>query len=448
MNTRERICIVFVAALLVVGAATHCAAASSITIQQSLSATGVDPNASGQLQAQISNLKSGMRGKLYLKALQLDPSANYVVLLNGVPIGSLTTTPGGKGRARFSSQPRRRDQLLGVDPRGSQIEVRNANGDDVLETTVPTPGVDPTKIHCCIAQSEDSGTQPECEDLTPDACTAAGGVDSGASSCLPNPCQGTAPPPPQDNVVCCTPEGDGVTDQGDDGGTDNAGECELRSATSCSAHGGINLGAGTCDSNPCSATTPTNPQTVQCCMSDGEETECHQRTADKCTGDGGTNMGAGTCNPNPCTSTPPADQVACCVPDNGGSECEQRTADQCTAQGGTSMGAGNCDSNPCASATPAAQVQCCVTTDSGGLECVLRTANGCADRGGTNVGAGMCDPRACAGVPAPPPPIRCCLAGGERDNGGLECEHLTDQQCAAKGGTTMGTGSCDPNPCG
>jgi hypothetical protein len=389
-HTRLRVCTATAVAVLLIGVGAHRAdAGKSIKIKIGLSATGVDQDASGQVQAQIVSPKSGMRANLDLKARRLDPNTTYQVLLNGVPVGTLTTTPGGNARARFSTLPRRKDQLLGADPRGMQIEVRNSNGDGVLETTVPDNGMDPTKIPCCIAQSGGSNEQPECEDLTADACTAAGGVASGASSCLPNPCEG-ANPPPQDNVVCCTPE-------------DNGAECETRSVASCSARGGINLGAGSCDPNPCASTTPANPDTVQCCLTDQEETECEHRTADRCAAQGGTNMGPGSCKPNPCAAQLPADAVRCCLAkDSGGAECEQRTADQCTTQGGTNAGPGTCDASVCGTNLP---------PTSGGDK------------------------------------IRCCVPQGGGDNEGPECEQRTADQCTAQGGTNVGTGSCEPNPC-
>jgi hypothetical protein len=401
-HTRERTRIALAVGLLVVGVAAHRAEARSITINQSLAATGVDPNANGQVQARIAKPRSGMRAKLALKARGLDPKASYTVLLNGVPVGTLSTTPAGNARVQFSSQPRQKDQLLGVDPRGAQIEVRNDNGDDVLDANMPATGMDPTKVQCCIAQSGDSSQQPECEDLTPDACTAAGGVDSGATSCLPNPCEGATPPPPQDNVVCCIPEEDGVTN--DEGGvSDNGAGCEMRSAASCSQHHGIQLAATSCDPNPCTSTTPANPDTVQCCVTDEGETECKQRTLDRCNAQGGTSMGAGSCSPNPCPSTSPADQVRCCLPnDSGGTECEQRTLDQCTTQGGMSAGPGTCDASTCATNPPSTS----------------------GDQ------------------------IRCCIPHSGRDSAGPECEQRTLDQCTSQGGTSKGQGSCDPNPCG
>ncbi len=39
--------------------------------------------------------------------------------------------------------------------------------------------------------------------------------------------------------------------------------------------------------------------------------------------------------------------------------------------------------------------------------------------------------------------IRCCVP----DDGGTECEDRTPSECAQRGGTNLGPGSCDPNPC-
>lgn len=40
--------------------------------------------------------------------------------------------------------------------------------------------------------------------------------------------------------------------------------------------------------------------------------------------------------------------------------------------------------------------------------------------------------------------IRCCVP----DDDGPECEDRTPYECALRGGTNLGPGSCDPNPCG
>jgi len=56
-----------------------------------------------------------------------------------------------------------------------------------------------------------------------------------AGSCAPNPC---APTPAPDGIQCCLPD-------------DSGGECEDRTSEECAAQGGVNMGPGTCDPNPC-----------------------------------------------------------------------------------------------------------------------------------------------------------------------------------------------------
>ncbi len=344
-HTRKWTCRLALAATLAVLAVTvgRAEAGGGIRIKQNLAATGVDPDASGQVQMKIDKPNTGMRARLDVKVRRLDRNASYEVVLDGVRIGTLTTTGGGNGRARFSSQPRRRDQLLGVDPRGMSAEIHNAAGDHVLETTMPDDTLDPTKSRCCLPHhgDDEENEQPECEDRTPDECTAAGGVDLGAGSCLPNPCEAGTPPPAEAHVVCCTPE-------------DHEPECEKRSPASCSEHHGINLGAGSCEPNPCISTTPTEPETVRCCLAEHDEVECEHRTPEQCAAQGGTDMGPGACEPDACGAPPPppeGENIRCCMPHDGHEneppECEQRTAAQCTEHHGTNLGAGACEPNPC-----------------------------------------------------------------------------------------------------
>jgi hypothetical protein len=333
--------VMLVTALAVVGfspAPAH--AGNRIRIKQSLVATGVDVDARGDVKVKIDHPKTGMRARLNLTAKRLAPSTTYEVVLDGVRVGTLTTNRRGNGRARFSSQPRGKDQLLGTDPRGMQVEMRNDAGDGVLETHMPDDTIDPTHVRCCLPHSGDDSEAPECEDRTPEACVAAGGVDLGAGSCLPNPCEAATPPPPVEHVVCCTPD-------------DPEPECEVRSAATCSEHHGVNLGTGTCDPNPCAGSTPSSPETVRCCLPDDHGTECEHRTPELCATQGGTSIGAGICDANACGTTPPpaGGTTRCCLPHGGGglepAECENRTAEQCAAQGGTDIGAGSCDPNPC-----------------------------------------------------------------------------------------------------
>ena len=146
---------------------------------------------------------------------------------------------------------------------------------------------------CCIP--DDSG--PECEDRTADECAAQGGtVVAGATSCLPNPCDG-APPVGQD-IVCCLPD-------------DSGAECEDRTQAECLAGGGVVVNATSCDPNPCAAIPPADPDVV-CCLPDngGDGTpECEDLTADACVAAGGTVSDATSCTPDPCGGTTPAGGV-------------------------------------------------------------------------------------------------------------------------------------------
>ena len=98
---------------------------------------------------------------------------------------------------------------------------------------------------------------------------------------------------------------------------------------------------------------------------------------------------------------------------------------------------------------PPSQIQCCVReVDEGDdeQECELLTPATCQAVGGTNIGAGTCDPDPC-----PPPKIRCCVTEGEEDEEGendIECKQRTPEKCARQGGVNMGPGSCDDGPCG
>jgi hypothetical protein len=146
----------------------------------------------------------------------------------------------------------------------------------------------PETIQCCLTGGDSGESEAECEDRTPDRCMAQGGINMGAGTCHPNPC---SPTPTGDQIRCCLSSDSGHV------------ECEQRTADQCMAQGGTNAGAGSCDEHPCAASPAPTPQPdkIRCCVSsDGHETECEQRTADECTAHGGMNLGAGSCDPNPC----------------------------------------------------------------------------------------------------------------------------------------------------
>ena len=238
-----------------------------------------DQNARGQVRLL---LRSDSNGRFEVRAQGLDPNASYEVIVAGVKVGTLTTTGGGVGRVRFRSRPRGHDLLLGFDPRGAAVVLRNAAGEDVLGSTIP-PGAttgSPDNVVCCVP--DDHGS--ECEDRTAAECTAQGGTVSTATSCLPNPCDGA--PPVEGDVVCCIPD-------------DSGPECEDRTATECTAQGGVVVQATSCAANPCAATPPTTPD-IRCCLPDDSGVECEDRTSEQCVAQGGVDMGPGSCVPNPC----------------------------------------------------------------------------------------------------------------------------------------------------
>jgi len=239
-------------------------------------------SATGQLRLA---LKNDAEGRLEIRVRDLPPNQSFDVLVGAVKVGTIVTDGGGQGRLRFRSRPRGHDLLLGFDPRGAMITIRDASGSDVLVGTIAAGGsVDATKVACC--KPDDSGT--ECEDRTVEACTAEGGTPAAASSCLPNPCADV--PPPVQDIICCVPD-------------DSGAECEDRSAAECAARGGVVVAATSCTPNPCAATPPADPD-IQCCLPDDSGTECEDRTPEQCAAQGGINMGPGSCTPNPCAATP------------------------------------------------------------------------------------------------------------------------------------------------
>lgn len=323
-----------VAAVALVGMATHADARRSHGFKgdATLTSTGADVDARGKVKAKS---KHG-DGRFEVSAGKLDRAATYDVIVDGVKVASFTTSRGGSGKVRLRSEPRGRDGLLGFDPRGTGVVIRDAAGRDVLFGTVPLDD-DPNNdadIVCC--KPDDDGT--ECEDRTPEECVAKGGAVSTATSCVPNPCEG-ATPPVGGKIVCCIP---------DDGGT----ECEDRTPAQCSAEGGTVVAATSCAPNPCAAVPSADPD-IQCCLPDDDAYECEDRTPAECAAQGGTNVGGGTCVPNACGALPPpaSADVRCCLPDDDGPECEDRTAAQCAAQGGVDLGVGACTPATCSGVT-------------------------------------------------------------------------------------------------
>ncbi len=246
-----------------------------------LVATGVVPDASGRAKLR---LRSADEGRFEFRARGLTPGAAYELLFSEVPVGSVTADEDGRARLRFRSRPRTAtDGLLGFDPRGSILVVRDVSGADVLAGDVPAGGngSDDTRIVCCVPDDDEI----ECEDRTPDECVAEGGTVSSALTCLPNPCD-TTTPPAEDDVVCCLPD-------------DSGPECEDRTVAECSAGGGIVVDAASCLENPCAGIPPLDDDT-RCCEPDDSGNQCEDRLPSECAARGGVDIGAGICAVDSC----------------------------------------------------------------------------------------------------------------------------------------------------
>src|SRR5262249_10734906 len=144
-------------------------------------------------------LHGAKRGKFSVTAARLHGGKQYDIIVAGIKVGILQTNSAGSGHTRFSTKPRGKDSLLGFDPPGPMVTVRDEDsGDDDLVGDMSDDN--PGEVACCIADHEDSA-EVECEELTPDECTAEGGHVQTATSCLPDPCSTT---PPSEEIVCCT----------------------------------------------------------------------------------------------------------------------------------------------------------------------------------------------------------------------------------------------------
>jgi hypothetical protein len=268
----------FGAALVAVGAGDVLA---KTKITQPLAATAHAPGASGVARLL---LRTPTTGKFTIKARHLPGGKTFDVVVNKVKVGTLTTSPGGNGTAKFSAPAAGHAATLGFDPQGAQIAVREEDtGDDDLDTDMPDDDGD-SAIGCCV------GT--ECEDETTAECMASGGTPTPTGGCLPDPCNGNPPPA---TVVCCRTTSAGGAFVDDD--PEDACE-EGVSSADCAAQGGMVVQATSCEPNPCQPTPP--PNLVICCVPDGSESECEHITAGECTTAGGTVNAATSCDPDPC----------------------------------------------------------------------------------------------------------------------------------------------------
>jgi hypothetical protein len=297
VGTRKVALRIAVGAVALLTAATA-GASSDANVQTPLTPTASAASARGKVKLK---LKTGKPGRFVLSAGRLTPGHTFDVVVGGVKVGSFSTNGGGGGHMRFSTKPHGAESVLGFDPRGMSVSVRDAqDGDDDLVTDVPddTPG----DGACCLTNGDG---ETECEDIAADACVTAGGTVAASASCLPDPCAAT---PPSGSTVCCT-------NQTHDDESESECEDEISDAD-CAAAGGLVVQATSCDANPCQATPPAN--VFACCSahsggdgggdesSHGGGLECEVRSADACAAEGGTTTAATSCTPDPCNAGSPS----------------------------------------------------------------------------------------------------------------------------------------------
>jgi hypothetical protein len=279
----------------------YAAGGHTARVKLGLTATSAAPDARGKSRLTV---KGSKHGKFKVLTSNLTPNKTYDLIVGGVKVGAIQTGSSGRGKASFKTTPGTKDALLGFDPRGDQVVVRDEdNGDDVLAGDMPDG--DASETACCITEAGDDN-ETECEDMTPDECMAEGGTPIGvpggtaAVSCLPDPC-GTAPPEGED-IICCT------NATHDD---ESEAECEdVSTEAECSMLGGSVVAAASCDPNPCLASPPSN--VAPCCVTHTEdggasETECKMLSSETCGAlNGSTPPGAPTTcgDPDPCGATP------------------------------------------------------------------------------------------------------------------------------------------------
>jgi hypothetical protein len=283
VRARSSLLLAAAASVLLAGAA----AAAVVVVRAPLTGTAMAPDAVGLLKL---TLRTPSKGKLMIVARHLPPAGRFDVVVQGVKVGSFPTNPAGSGKIKFHTPSHAPGAVLGFDPRGGDVVVRDEDGgDDDLVGGVPddrdsTSGA----FACCLPGHHDDGG--ECEEMDPTTCSDEGGTPSDLPSCLPDPC----PFNPKHDTVCCTPTSSSATASEDE--NPNL-ECdEDTSAGDCADGGGMIVTAGSCDSNPCAPTPPTS--VVACCV--GSDGDCELLTPETCASRSG--IASGTdCDSDPCS---------------------------------------------------------------------------------------------------------------------------------------------------
>ena len=238
--------------------------------------------ASGRVRALISDPS---HGRLEVRVRDLPPGQSFDVLVGTVKVGTILTDGGGQGRLRFRSRPHGHDLLLGFDPRGAMITIRDATGTDVLVGTVAARQLEPT-------------TRLRAASPT----TAAPSARIAPSKRVRPRAARRRPPAPACPIRAPTWRRRRTTSSAACRTTavPNARIAALPNAQPVAAS---SWKPRSCTPNPCAATPPADPD-IQCCLPDDSGTECEDRTPEQCAAQGGINMGPGSCTPNPCAATP------------------------------------------------------------------------------------------------------------------------------------------------
>ncbi len=303
------------AAGYVIGTAHWAAASSKAREKQELTATADAPaNAGGKASLSLRHrTRKGTTGSFTVAASHLAEQHGYDLIVAGTKVGTLTTNSGGSGRAKFDTSPRGVKSLLGFDPRGTTVVLRDqSTGDDDLVGVIPddTAG----EQACCIGTGEtedDGSSETECEDVDAAICSANGGTPqwvlnpdgtpstTPVTSCLPDPCNNASTSTVE--IACC------INSTHDEG---TEAECEDFTEAACAAAGGTVVqvpgatpGSGNpCDANPCQTAQPPSTPPASCCVphtsSNGtpEAPECEDLTAAACTAAGGVPPSGGLCD--------------------------------------------------------------------------------------------------------------------------------------------------------
>src|SRR5207253_2294848 len=131
----------------------------------------------------------GLDAALTVVVRKLDSATTYDVTVGGVRAGTLTTNAAGNARARFRTRPRAQEQFLAVDPRANTNGVRPPRRLGEHRERDDEDRPVPELVRCCIPEDNDAD-DIDCRQRTEEQCAAQGGMSIGAGSCDHNPCRG------------------------------------------------------------------------------------------------------------------------------------------------------------------------------------------------------------------------------------------------------------------